>query len=93
MEDPIYDIYSELEEKIEEKLLSVVLDFMVSEISEEPDYSFIFPNSLEICLPSGHELTLNHISLNSYSILVGMESNELNTWKMAYSSDAFFLKY
>jgi hypothetical protein len=39
------------------------------------------------------ELTLNHISLNSYSILVGMESNELNTWKMAYSSDVFFLKY
>jgi transposase InsO family protein len=92
MEDPIWDMYSELGEKFEEKLLSVVSDFVVSEILEEPDYSFVSPNSLEIRLPSGHEFTLDHISLNSYSILVGMESRELNAWKMAYSSDAIFSK-
>jgi hypothetical protein len=89
-EDPIRNMYSKLGEKFEQKLLSVVSDFVVSEISEEPDYSFISPNSLEICLPSGHEFTLDHISSNSYSILVGMEPRELNTWKMAYSSDAIF---
>jgi hypothetical protein len=65
-------MYSELGEKFEEKLLSVVSDFVASELLEEPDYSYISPNSLEICLPSGHEFTLNHISLNSYSILDGM---------------------
>jgi len=61
MEDPIHNMYSELGEKFEEILLSVVLDFVASELLEEPDYSFIFPNSLEICLPSGHEFTLDHV--------------------------------
>ena len=70
----------------------MVSDFVASEISEEPDYFFISPNSLEIYLPSGHELTLNHVSLNSYSILVRMQSKELNTWKMAYPLDAIFSK-
>jgi hypothetical protein len=91
-EDPIRDMYSELGEKFEEKLLSVVSDFVASEILEEPDYSFISPNSLEICLPSGHEFTLDHVSSNSYSILVGMQSKELDIWKMAYSSDTMFSK-
>ena len=67
-EDPIRDMYSKLGERFEEKLLSVVLDFVVSEILEEPDYSFI------------------------YSILVGMQSKELNIWKLAYSSDTMFSK-
>jgi len=58
-EDPIQDMYSKLGEKFE---LSVVSDFVVSEILVEPDYSFISLNSLEICLPSGHEFTLNHVS-------------------------------
>jgi len=65
---------------------------VASEISDKPDYSFISLNSLEICLPSGHELTLDHISSNSYSILVGMQSKELDIWKMAYSSDTMFSK-
>jgi len=84
-------MYSKLGEIFEEKL-SVVSDFVASKLSEEQDYSFTFLNSLKICLPSGHEFTLDHVSSNSYSILVGMQSNELNTWKMAYSSDAKVLK-
>jgi len=61
-EDPIWDMYSELGERFKEKLLSVVLAFVASEILEEPDYSFISLNSLEICLPSAHEFTLEQIS-------------------------------
>jgi hypothetical protein len=83
-------MYSELGGRFEEKLLSVVSDFVVSELLEEPDYSFISLNSLEVCLPSRHEFTLDHVSSNSYSILVRIQSKELNTWKMAYSSDALF---
>jgi len=58
-EDPIWDMNSKLGKKFEEKLLSMVSDFVASEILEEPDYSFISPNSLEICLPSGHEFTFD----------------------------------
>lgn len=72
-------MYSELEEKFEEKLLLVVLDFVGLDLFEELDYFYISSNSLEICLPFRYELTPDHISLNSYSILVGMQSNELNT--------------
>jgi hypothetical protein len=85
-------MYNELGEIFEEKLLSVVSDFVVLELSEEPDYSYISLNSLEICLPSGHEFTLDHISSNSYSVLVGMQSDEINTWKRAYSLDTLFSK-
>ena len=73
MEDPIRDMYSELGERFKERLLSVVSDFLASGLLEEPDYSFISLNFLEICLPSGDEFTLDHISLNSYFILVGMQ--------------------
>jgi hypothetical protein len=62
------------------------------DLSEEPDYSYISSDSLEICLPSEHELTLDHVSSNCYSVLVGMPSNKLNTWKKAYSTDALFSK-
>jgi len=48
MEDPICDMYSELGKTFEEKILSVVLDFVGSELSEGLDYSFIFLNSLEV---------------------------------------------
>src|ERR1700692_3873848 len=91
-QDPIQDMYSELGEKFEEKLLSMVSDFVASETLEEPDYSFISLNSLEICLPSGHEFTLNHVSSNSYSVLVGMKFDELNIWKTAYALDTIFSK-
>ena len=70
---------SELGEKFEEKLLSVVSDFVVSELSEELDDSFISLNSLEVQLPSGHDFALDHISSNSYSVLVGMQPDKLNT--------------
>src|SRR5882762_3408838 len=85
-------MYSKLGEKFKEKLLSMLLDFVASEALEEPDYSFISLNSLEICLPSGHEFTLDHVSSNSYSVLVGMKSDELNIWKTAYVSDTLFSK-
>jgi hypothetical protein len=58
-------------------------DFVMLELLEELDYSYISPDSLEICLPSGHEFTLDHISSNSYSVLVRMQSKELKTWKRA----------
>jgi len=79
-------MYSELGEQFKEKLLSVMSDFMASELLEEPDYSHISLDSLEICLLSGHKFTLHHISSNSYSVLIGMQSKELKTWKRAYSS-------
>jgi len=69
-------MYSEFRRKVKEELLSVVSDFVASETLQEPDYSFISPNSLRICLPSGHEFSLDHVSSNSYSVLVGMKSDE-----------------
>jgi hypothetical protein len=65
---------------------------VVLNLAEEPDYSYIAPDPLEISLPSGHELKLDHIFSNSYSVLVGMQSNKVNAWKNAYSTDALFSK-
>jgi hypothetical protein len=91
-EDPVCNMSSESGEKFKEKFLSVVSDFGVSELSEEPDYSYISPDSLEICITSGHEFTLDHVSSNPYFALVGMQSDELDIWKRAYSTDALFSK-
>jgi len=65
----------------------VASNFVLLDLVEELDYSYISPDSLEIFLPSRQELTLDHLLSNSYSVLVGMQSDEFNTWEKASLPD------
>ena len=91
MDDPLRDIYSELGEKFEERLLNVASK-CVNSISEIPDYSHIAKDGLEMMFPEGEYLVQDYPTSNTYSVLVGMSSDELEEWKKAYANDKLYSK-
>ena len=84
-------MYTELGGNFEEKLLNVTSK-CVNTPSEIPDYSYTAENGLELNLPEGECLLQNYTTSNTYSVLVGMSSNELEEWKKAYMQDKLYSK-
>jgi transposase InsO family protein len=84
-------MYQDLGEKFEEKLLNVASKY-VNSSSEIPDYSYTASNGLEIILPDGDSLSLDYVTSNTYSVLVGMNTDNLNNWKTAYITDKLYSK-
>ena len=84
-------MYTELGGNFEEKLLNVASK-CVNSPSEIPDYSYIAENGLELNLPEGKCLLQNYTTSNTYSVLVGMSSNELEERKKAYMQDKLYSK-
>src|SRR6202453_345676 len=89
--DPLKDMYSKLEEKFEEKMLNVASKF-VNSTAEIPEYSYTASDSLEIPLPEGGSLVQDYATSSTYSILVGMNTDDLEGWKEAYIADNFYSK-
>src|ERR1700683_4485913 len=90
-EDPLKDMYSELGEKFEEKLLNVASKF-VNSATEVPEYAYTALDSLEILLPEGGSLVQDYATSSAYSILVGMNTDDLEGWKKAYIADNLYSK-
>ena len=84
-------MYTELGGNVEEKLLNVA-SRGVNSPSEIPDYSHTVENGLELILPEGENLVQNYTTTNTYSVLIGMCSNKLEEWKMAYMKDKLYSK-
>src|ERR1700683_3144985 len=70
-DNPLKDMYSELGENFEEKLLNIALKF-VNSTTEIPEYSYTASDSLEMPLPKGGSLAQDYVTSSTYSILVGM---------------------
>src|ERR1700685_3382960 len=85
-DDPLKDMYSELGEKFEEKLLNITSKF-VNSTTETPEYSYIASDSLKIPLPKGGSLVQDYTTSSAYSILVRMNTDDLKDWKRAYPTD------
>src|ERR1700679_2743861 len=90
-EDPLKDMYSELGERFEEKLLNVASKF-VNSATEAPEYAYTASDSLEILLPEGGSLVQDYAMSSAYSILVGMNTDDLEGWKKAYIADNLYSK-
>ena len=75
-DDPLRDMYSELGEKFEEKLLNVTSKYVNSN-QNLPDYSHLAHDGLELMLPEGESLVQDYATSNTYSVLVGMDNEEL----------------
>ena len=90
-DDPLRDIYSELGETFEEELQNVTSK-CINLSSEIPDYSHITKDRLEIMFAEGEYLVQDYPTLNTYSVLVGMSSDELEEWKKAYTTDKLYSK-
>jgi hypothetical protein len=84
-------MYSELGEKFEEKLLNVTSKY-VNLNHNLPNYSHLAQDSLKLILPEGESLVQDYATSNTYSVLVGMDNEGLESWKKGYTTDQFYSK-
>ena len=78
--DPLRDMYIELGEEFEEKLLNVAAKYVNSN-HDLLDYSHLALNGLELMLPEGENLVQDYATSNTYSVLVAMNNEGLESWK------------
>jgi hypothetical protein len=88
-DDPLKCMYDELGERFEEKLLQVVANY-VSYMEEENLDSPVELEDIEVCLPEGSQITCKHLSSRSYTLLIGIEPEEVEKWKESYLRDSHF---
>jgi hypothetical protein len=69
---------SKLGEKFEEKLLNFASKYVNSN-QNLPDYSHLTQDSLELMLPQGESLVQDYATSNTYSVLVGMDNEGLES--------------
>ena len=84
-------MYDELGDKFEEKLLNVASKF-VKTTAKTPEYPCTVSDGLEIPLPEGGNLVQNYVTSSTYSVLVGMNTDDLEDWKKAYTTDNLYSK-
>ena len=84
-------MYGELGERFEEKLLNVASKYVNSN-QNLPDYSHLAQNSLELMLPEGESLVQDYATSNTYSVLVGLDNEGLESWKRSYATNQFYSK-
>ena len=84
-------MYSELGEKFEERLFNVASKYVNSN-HNLTNYSHLTQDSLELMLPEGESLVQDYATSNTYSVLVGMDNEGLESWKGSYATDQFYSK-
>ena len=89
--DPLRDMYSELGEEFEKKLLNVTSKY-INLNTNLPDYSHLTSDGLELILPEGESLIQDYTTSDTYSILVGIDSEGLEFWKKGYSTNSIYSK-
>jgi hypothetical protein len=90
-DDPLRDMYSKLGEKFKEKLLNVASKYINSN-QNLPDYSHLAQDVLELMLSEGESLVQDYTTSNTYSVLIGMDNEGLESWKRSYATDQFYSK-
>jgi hypothetical protein len=84
-------MYSELEEKLEEKHLNITSKYVNSSYNL-PNYFHLAQDGLELILPEGESLVQDYANSNTYSVFVGMNNEGLESWKKGYITDQFYSK-
>ena len=90
-DNPLRDMYRDLGEKFEEKLLNVASKYVNSN-QNLPNYSHLTQDGLELILPEGESLVQDYATSNTYSVLVGMDNEGFESWKKGYATDQFYSK-
>jgi len=88
VEDPLKDMFSELGSRFEERLLKVAKGYVASQ-EEAEDFQVI---NDPVKLDSEGDLTVEipYVSSSSFSILVGIDEEEMHLWTEGYASDPYF---
>ena len=76
-------MYSKLGEKFKDKLLNVASKY-INLNYDLPNYPHLAQDSLELILPEGESLVQDYATSNTYAVLVGMDNEELESWKKGY---------
>ena len=69
------------EKKFKEKLLNIASKYLNSNYNL-PDYSHLAQDGLELILPEGESLVQDYTTSNTYSVLIGMNNEGLESWNL-----------
>ncbi len=85
------NMFEELGERFEEKLLTVGSKFVASEAITQEDLAVDLG---QIPINHGEKVLASTrlLSAQNYSLLVGLDSKEIEDWRMAYQEDPHFSK-
>ena len=84
-------MYSKLGEKFEDKLLNTATKY-VNSSRDLPDYSYLALDGLELILPKGESLVQDYATPNTYSVLVEINNEGLESWKEGYRTNRIYSK-
>ena len=90
IEDPLKNMFAELGSRFEERLLQVANGYVSS--LEEMENSQVFINSIVLDSEGSLDLKVSYTCSSSYSVLIGISSEELQVWKEGYAEDPHFSK-
>ena len=90
-DDPLREMDGELGERFEESLLNIASKYINSN-QNLPNYSHLAQNSLELMLPKGESLVQDYATSTTYSVLVGMDNEGLESGKRNCATDQFYSK-
>lgn len=89
-DDPLKNMFDELGQQFEERLLNVATRYSNSEIRPENCCTNLGGFELEIDETS--TVRLPYSSAQNYSVLIGISADELKEWTEGYRSDSHFSK-
>jgi transposase InsO family protein len=89
--DPMRNMYSELGEHFEERLMRVAMEQIRSEDTEVPE-KLIKDQEVDVTLPHGVKAVINYSTAVSYAIMIGIDPAEVNEWRQEYLTDPHFAK-
>lgn len=87
--DPLRDMYAELGERFEEKLLTVATRFVQAEDKASISDFQLDAGSVAIASESG-VIEVPYITSSAYSVLIGLSETEIGQWVQAYKTDPHF---
>ena len=85
-------MHTALGSQFEEKLLKVASNFVTWKLNESMDYSKTISDTLKHYLPEGSSVPSNYYTLDTYTTITSISSDELERWNKAYASDPFLSK-
>ena len=87
-EDPLKDMFTELGSQFEERLLQVASSYVTS--LEETEDSQVHIDPIVLNSDGSLDVEVAYVSSSSYSILIGINDEELLAWKEGYAKDPHF---
>jgi hypothetical protein len=74
-------------------LHQVASNFVTQQLNESADYLKVIPDTLQHYLPEGSSVFSNYHTLETYTMITSISSDELDRWNRGYASNLFLSKF